>query len=342
MTLIPAQDSKAQRRLLTTLGGLGVVALAAATFVLSYDDLRTLAIRGGAARQRAFLYPGMIDGLVVVVTLAILTARRAGWLSRAVRWLLLLLLIAGAGAAGVQRAVRGYDHLPHAWVRGGVAAAPWVILVIAVWLWVSMIKQALSRRRHPAPDPAPGTLVDQSIVPGLADEETRPLPRPAAVRELEPAREPALEPAAVRQAPPLPASWDEVAEPANAGPAEHVEPVDATDEMVEAPMNDTPAEPVEDDDPTPRLVARTSLPTDVRLVGGPQDTQPDGIKLPDTQPDGIPIVGTAEEDHEAYTDERAEDPDAGNDTLGGWAAEKNMASIPPSSRFRSSPTPPRD
>jgi hypothetical protein len=99
-------------------------------------------------------------------------------------------------------------------------------------------------------------------------------------------------------------------------------------------MNDKPAEP--DEEPAPRLVARTSLPTDVRLVGGPKpksslsDTQPDGIRLPNTQPDGIPIVGAAADDEEdAYVDERAEDPDAGEDMT------------PPSSKFRSGPTPPR-
>jgi hypothetical protein len=119
--------------------------------------------------------------------------------------------------------------------------------------------------------------------------------------------------------------------------------------MAEAPMNDKPAEPAEQD-PSPRLVARTSLPTDVRLVGGPKrrpaltDTQPDGIKLPDTNPDGIPIVGTAGDgDEDGYADERAEDPDAGEDSTsaGQWPGE-DMESTPPSSKFRSSPTPPRD
>jgi hypothetical protein len=103
---------------------------------------------------------------------------------------------------------------------------------------------------------------------------------------------------------------------------------------VEAPVNDTPAQPAEEE-PRPRYVARTSLPTDVRLVGPKSrtplaDTQPDGIRLPDTKPDGIPIVtAAADEEHDAYADERAEDPDAG------------MESTPPSSKFRSGPTPPR-
>ena len=112
-------------------------------------------------------------------------------------------------------------------------------------------------------------------------------------------------------------------------------------------MND--ADPAEDP-PTHRLVARTSLPTDVLLVGGPKpqpslsDTHPDGIKLPDTNPDGMPLVRKvrdfADEEDDACTDERAEDPDAGEHGTG--ARWEDMESTPPSSKFRSSPMPPRD
>jgi hypothetical protein len=434
MTHNPAQYSKAQRRLMTALGGLGVAALAAGTFVLSYDDLRMLALRGGAARHWAFVYPGMLDGLVVVTILAILTARRSGWFSRALRWLLLVVLIAGAGAASVQRAVKGYAALPDTWVNVGVAVAPWAILIIAVWLWVAMIKQMLSLRTRrarpgggeaalepggPAVEPVPATVVDKSIVPGLGD--TRSLPRPA-VRELEPVRETVPpDPAGPEQNPwdaarldppadPVPPSWgagsppeeeatapnavlgdrlhgwrdpetseddtppdtdplwpDPAATETTAPNAVHAEPSDPVpdswqeppsseipgrdepllpaeqavrtpadtepESKVETPMNDMPDEP--DEEPAPRLVARTSLPTDVRLVGGPKpqsslsDTQPDGIKLPNTKPDGIPIVSAADDEEDSYADERAEDPDAGEDMT------------PPSSKFRSGPTPPR-
>lgn len=449
MTLTPAQYSKTQRRFLTSLGGLGVVALAAGTFVLSYNDLRLLALRGGAARHWAFLYPGMIDGLVVVIILAILTARRSGWFSRALRWLLLVALVAGAGAAGVQRAVKGFAVLPDTPVNVGVAVAPWAILMIAVWLWVSMIKQVLGlrtrRSRSKAPagpvaavEPVPATVVDQSIIPGFEAGEPRPLPLPASVRELEPVREPArpappepeppapepnpwdaarldtpehwgrneptepepeplpAETAATAGAPeaeaaypepndPVPPSWREepsdrddtqpirprAARPAPDEPEPLLPPVTSSlrgprreepseepaatpvpdepepEPMAEAPMNDE--EPVEDQ-PTHRLVARTSLPTDVRLVGGPKprsnlsDTQPDGFKLPDTNPDGIPLVHRAkdvtDEEDDTYADERAEDPDAGEDATG--AQWEDMESTPPSSKFRSSPTPPRD
>ncbi|MFL6053312.1 MAG: DUF2637 domain-containing protein [Actinoallomurus sp.] len=228
MTDSPAHYSTAQRRLLTAAGGLGVAALAGATFVLSYDDLRALAVQGGAARHRAFLYPGMVDGLVVVVILSILTARRSPWWARAVRWVLLLALIVGAGGAGVERAVHGYGGLSRPWLSGGVAAAPWVILAVAVWLWLSMIKQLVRLRRRDATQPeAPDP--DREFIPGLGEEsaDTRPLPRPAAPRALAPGAD------AVRDRP------REAAEPdqgprSGAVPAEHGAPETDRDDRLPA------------------------------------------------------------------------------------------------------------
>jgi hypothetical protein len=254
------------RWLLTAGGGLVVAALAGGAFVATFDTLRALAVRGGASRHYAYLYPWMLDGLVVVLILSILMSRRFRWWSRAVRWLLLLALIAGAGAAGVERTVRGYDRLPHAWVSGGVAVAPWVILLLAFWLWVSMIKQA--RRARPEEPPPALEPAGTGIIPGLADEP-RPLTPPPALPELAPVRE---------------------------------------------------------EEPEP--VARTLLPTDVPLVGTPNDTQPDGVKLPDTRPDGIPVFESAE-------DEDKDEPGRAEDASGENAE-------PPSGKVRSSPTPPRD
>ncbi|WP_433180283.1 DUF2637 domain-containing protein [Actinoallomurus sp. CA-150999] len=473
MTDSPAPYSTAQRRLLTAAGGLGVAALAGATFVLSYDDLRALAVQGGAARHWAYLYPGVLDGLIVVVILSILTARRSRWWARAVRWLLLLALIAGAGAAEVERAVHGYRHLSRPWLSGGVAAAPWVILAIAVWLWLSMIKQVVRGRRRdatapPVPDSPSATAASpdaeptdthaeptdtrRALIPGLFDEEpsdTRPLPRPAAPRALGPASESPgtasepdagtdLEPAAFRDGPLLSPELERQADrawqpgpalsPATAPDAEgsgtanardfgavpltddiqgsgtvpltddtrgsgtvpladdargsgavsmtedpwdsetvsrtDTDPAKADpDPEVNVPVNETPVDP-EQEKPPPRWVARTSLPTDVRLVGPPKkgrslgDTQPDGIRLADTDPDGIPIAGVADaaqagEEEDAYAEDRAEDPDAGD--AQSWAEQDDASwpaapgapqrdedMTPPSSKFRSSPTPPRD
>ncbi|GAA2083446.1 DUF2637 domain-containing protein [Actinomadura alba] len=138
-----------QRRLLTLSAGAGVAVLAGVLFALSYDDLRALALAGRAARRFASAYPVMYDALVVVTILSLVVARHARWWSRWSRWLLLLVLVGGAAAASVQRAMNGYDELPDDALVAGVAAAPHVMLVIAVMLWITMFRQAraaLARR----------------------------------------------------------------------------------------------------------------------------------------------------------------------------------------------------
>src|SRR5947209_1959219 len=104
----PAPPTPAQRRLLGVSAGLGVAALAGALFILTYGDLRALAIAGHAARRYGPVYPIMFDVLVTVTILALLMARHAAWWARWPRWLLMALLLAGAAAASVQRAVQGY------------------------------------------------------------------------------------------------------------------------------------------------------------------------------------------------------------------------------------------
>jgi Protein of unknown function (DUF2637) len=181
--------SIAQRRLLISASGICLAGLVAGAFVLSYDGLRALALKGGAHTRYAPLYPAMVDGLVVVVILSLLMARRAHWWTRVLRWSLLVLLVVGAGSLAVQRSVRGYQKLPHAWVSAGVAAGPWIILLIAAWLWLTMVSQVRAPRRV--------AEVDCAIVPGLAGTEPgiEPGTEPITEPDTEPGDEPAEQPA---------------------------------------------------------------------------------------------------------------------------------------------------
>lgn len=133
--------SRAQRRLLTAVAGLIVAALAGGAYALTYDVLRELALAGGAGRRWAPLYPAMADTLTAMAILSLVITRNARWWTRLLRWALLLLLVAGGAALSVQHAVWGFSSLPDDGVRAGVAVAPHVMLVIAVWLWLTMFKQ---------------------------------------------------------------------------------------------------------------------------------------------------------------------------------------------------------
>ncbi|MGP4030004.1 hypothetical protein [Actinomadura sp. 3N407] len=133
--------TRAQRRLLTAVAGLIVAALAGGAYALTYDVLRELALAGRVGRRWAPLYPAMADTLTAMTILSLVITRNARWWTRLLRWALLLLLLAGGAALSVQHSVWGYSSLPEDAVRAGVAVAPHVMLVIAVWLWLTMFRQ---------------------------------------------------------------------------------------------------------------------------------------------------------------------------------------------------------
>ncbi|GAA3968215.1 hypothetical protein GCM10023085_58300 [Actinomadura viridis] len=148
----PPESRPARRRLPAVAAGLVVAVLAGGAFVLTYDLLRDLAVAGGAGRRWAPAYPVMADALVVMTILSLVVARNARWWSRWLRGALLLLLLTGTAAIAVQHALWGFGPLPETPVRAGVAVAPHVMLVIAVWLWLRMI-----RHLRPRSGPAPST-----------------------------------------------------------------------------------------------------------------------------------------------------------------------------------------
>jgi hypothetical protein len=311
--------SPLSNRLFPVLAGLAVAALTCAAFALSYEDLRQLALAGldgRLARRFAPAYPAVYGGLVVTVLLALFVARNSRWWVRWPRWLLLYALVAGAIAASVQRGLKGYEPLDDTWVTAGVASAPWVAALIAVWLWMSMFKQLkangngllrpTSRRQkalkhkpaHARTDPA-------DMIPGFSPIALPPVAEKA----------PAVDEAAEEQEP---------------------EPEPAQEYKIVLQKEPEPVRPP------------SSLPTDVMLVGRPK--QPIEKVSETTQPDFIPVVAEAPdvpetadtpdapEAPEDEVVERAEDPDAGTDDWAAYAPEWN----PPSSSIRSGPTPPSE
>ncbi|GAA4129136.1 hypothetical protein [Actinomadura keratinilytica] len=301
------------RRLLAAAAGLAVAALAACAFVLTYDVLRDAALAGRVPRRWAWAYPVMTDVLVVVVILSLVVARHARWWSRFVRWTLLAALLAGMAALGVQHAVWGLASLPGDRLRAGVAIAPEAVLIVGVWLWLTMLRQARAGSRRPAP--AEGS-------------------EPAAPAPVEP--------------PPIP--WDEPAPQSFAPPA-----AAAASEQLDPPPRDEPA---------PKLTV--PMPAAARPALKPEPApEPEPESEPEPQPEPEAAAKTVEipapdEDADLTLVDRAEDPDAGDDTSAtahaftpAKEAEPNgdagrAADLPiwdwdpPSGSLRSSPTPPGD
>ena len=181
--------TRAQRRLLTAVAGLIVAALAGGAYALTYDVLRELALAGGVASRWAPLYPAMADTLTAMAILSLVITRNARWWTRLLRWVLLLVLVAGGAALSVQHSVWGPSSLPEDGVRAGVAVAPHAMLVIAVWLWLTMFKQI--RVARPGAEEMPPAEAQRGHVKVLEPAAPEPPALPGAP-DPGPGREPSL------------------------------------------------------------------------------------------------------------------------------------------------------
>lgn len=178
------------------LGGLGLLVLTAAAFVLSYDGLRATALAGGVRPSLAFLYPLIFDGFLVVAFAAALVLRSARLRATWYPWTLIVVLLAAGGGANVLHALGRESLLPPEPTKVVVAAVPLVALGLAfpLWLMMSAYVRGARRLRRPARahvpsgdgarTPAGGRGEDADIVPGLRDRRPREL-EASPVREAE-------------------------------------------------------------------------------------------------------------------------------------------------------------
>ena len=127
------------RRLANTAVAVAVLAVAAATFVLSYSGVRAIAITGGVSTQLARVYPGVFDAVLVIACVAAVLLRDARWWARAWAWLVVVVLLAAIGATDMLHAM-GYT-LRHRPTEGIVAAAPVAAVLLAFSLLLTLLRQ---------------------------------------------------------------------------------------------------------------------------------------------------------------------------------------------------------
>jgi Protein of unknown function (DUF2637) len=121
----------------------GVLGIGAAAFLLSYDALHSLALASGVRPGLARIWPGVLDGFIVVATLTVVAAKRANrptWYP----WALVVLFSAASVAFNILHAID--QALARAgWVAALVFAMPPVALVLATHL---LLQQGVWRRQH--------------------------------------------------------------------------------------------------------------------------------------------------------------------------------------------------
>lgn len=123
----------------------GTALLAIGGFVLSFAALRDLAVRVGMPADLGWIWPLLIDGMIVEATLAVVALAQRS--SRAV-WYAWFLLAVGAvvsvGSNGVHAMITG-----HGWAGAAAASVPPVVLLATTHLTVLLMA---------APDSADSTM----------------------------------------------------------------------------------------------------------------------------------------------------------------------------------------
>lgn len=217
----------------TSVVGTGLLALGG--FTLSFAALRDLAVRVGMPADLGWIWPLLIDGMIVEATLAVVALAQRG--SRRAVWYAWFLLAVGAlvsvGSNGAHAVITG-----HGWAGAAAASVPPVVLLATTHLTVLLMaspESAAASARVPAtvvapelqPEPGPD---DGGGTPALVDGHANEAPAallPPAAPDVEPAPAPTVEDAAQPPATAEHAPVDEEpeAEVASQEDTEAVEPV---------------------------------------------------------------------------------------------------------------------
>lgn len=176
----------------------GTALLAIGGFVLSFAALRDLAVRVGMPADLGWIWPLLIDGMIVEATLAVVALAQRG--SRAV-WYAWFLLAVGAvvsvGSNGVHAMVTG-----HGWAGAAAASVPPVVLLATTHLTVLLMAAPdatdstgltgvpVGAELQPGPDDggctpprgneAPAAAVDEAAVDKAREQQASVSQEPAA------------------------------------------------------------------------------------------------------------------------------------------------------------------
>jgi hypothetical protein len=143
---LPAPRRRWPARLVNLTVVVVVLALAAATFVLSYTGVHVIALQAGVSSRLARLYPATFDAVLVIACVAAVMLRDARWWVRSYAWLVIILMVAVVGAADAVHAMK--VALNHRTMEGVVAATPWVLVLLGFSLMLTMLQH--SRAQHAA------------------------------------------------------------------------------------------------------------------------------------------------------------------------------------------------
>lgn len=159
----------------------GTVFIAGGAFWLSFTALADLARRSGVDAGQAWAWPLIVDGIIVVATVAVvaLAGQRSAWYP----WALLAAGAVVSVTANAIHAVVAADADVHGVLAASVAAVPPLVLLAITHLTVILTRPIPASEREPEPGPSresgdasataaqPPVLVGREVAVVLREEE---------------------------------------------------------------------------------------------------------------------------------------------------------------------------
>lgn len=155
-----------------------VVALAGATFVLSYTGVHQIVLAAGVSKRLARIYPGLLDAVLVVACAAALVLRDARVWAKVYAWVSIVVLVALVGAADAVHAMG--VALPHRAAEGTVAALPWALVMLGFSLWLTMLRHARAAVARPEPSERASGSASELAAELVSGPQSGPAAGPAA------------------------------------------------------------------------------------------------------------------------------------------------------------------
>jgi hypothetical protein len=153
----------------------GTVFIAAGAFWLSFTALADLARRSGIEAGQAWAWPLIVDGIIVVATVAVvaLARQRSAWYP----WVLLAAGALVSVTANAIHAVVAADADVPGVLAASVAAVPPLVLLAITHLTVILTRPASEPATPPLadedePTPESGLSEPQAVIPAPAPEQT--------------------------------------------------------------------------------------------------------------------------------------------------------------------------
>ena len=182
MTKSPRTSRPLSRPVVAT-GIAATVLIAAGAFVLSFAALTDLAVMAGISPALAWIWPVIVDGLIVAATVSIVALAGHDRRTMAYPWVLLLGGAVVSTAANAVHAILAADGagVP-AWVSAVVASMPPVVLLAVTHLSVVLVQKAgtkpAARKVRGARSAAKAPKAEAAPAPAWLPEP--PAPKPAA------------------------------------------------------------------------------------------------------------------------------------------------------------------